>query len=332
MREAIGVRIFTYRCRIMNNPPMIDPLRTTVGVCIPTFRRNGRLRALLDDLARQDRPPDQVIVVDNDATGAARTVVEECRGARPPFAIDYDVQPVPNISLTRNRTVQLAHTQWLAFIDDDERAPPEWIGRLLHAANDHRADVILSPVLPQVPPTAALWIRRGRFYDFPRQPEGAPVPTNCMRFGNVLLRAALLREEPGPFDPRFGLTAGEDIDLLARLARKGARIIWTETAPVFEPIEEKRLALRWLLRRALGGGQGFARYAIAGGFGPLGPLGRWGFFLRALAQMLAAFALAVLALPFGRHYAVQWLIKAAANAGKLSALWGGRHEIYGRAP
>ncbi len=325
------MRIFTYRCPIMNNRPMIDQPSATVGVCIPTFRRNSRLRALLDDLARQDHPPDQVIVVDNDAAGAARAVVDECRGARPPFSIDYDVQPVPNISLTRNRTVQLAHTEWLAFIDDDERAPPDWIRRLLQAAGDHRADVILSPVLPQVPPTAPSWIRRGRFYDFPHQPEGAPVPTNCMRFGNVLLHAALLQGEPVPFDPRFGLTAGEDIDLLARLARKGARIIWTETAPVFEPIEEKRLALRWLLRRALGGGQGFARYAVAGGFGPLGPLGRFGFYLRALVQMMAAFALTVLALPFGRHHAAQWLIKATANAGKFSALWGARHEIYGRA-
>lgn len=304
--------------------------RTTVSVCIPTFRRNDRLRALLDDLARQERLPDQVVVVDNDAAGGARVVIEALLATHPPFTLDYEVQPVPNISITRNRTVALATGEWLAFIDDDERAPAPWIGAMLVAAQKYAADAILSPVVPELPPDAPKWLRRGKLYEFAHQPEGAPVPTNCMRFGNVLLRGALVRRETEPFDARFGLTAGEDIDLLARLARKGSKIIWTEAAPVVEPIEPRRLSLGWLLRRALGGGQGFARYAVAGGFGSLGPLGRAGLYGGALTKMLVSAAVAILVLPFGRHHCALWLIKATANAGKLSVLWGGRHEIYGR--
>jgi len=301
-----------------------------VSICLATYKRNERLRAVLDDLVQQDLLPDQVVVVDNDPAGGAKHIVDECRTAGAPFRIDYDVQPEPNIARTRNRTFELASGEWMAFIDDDERAPKDWLRNLMHAAETFNADGVLAPVEPQVPASAPSWIRRGRFYDFPHQPEGADVPFQGMRFGNVLLRGACLHAEPGPFDTGHGLMTGEDFDLLARLTRKGAKIVWSEKAPVFEPIEAKRLSLRWLLLRALSGGQAFARYTVSGGFKPIGPLGRFVFYVRALVQMILAAAIAAVSWIVGRHYAVAWLIKATANFGKLTVLWGWRYREYAR--
>jgi succinoglycan biosynthesis protein ExoM len=315
-----------------NNGQMQSSAAPQVSVCLATYRRNEQLRAVLEDLTKQDRFPDQVVVVDNDAHGGARPVVEQCRAAGAPFRIDYDVQPVPSIAITRNRTVELALGEWIAFIDDDERAPEGWLRQLLQAAETFRADGVLAPVEPQVPPTAPAWIRRGRFYDFTHQPEGAEVPLLRMRFGNVLLRAERLRAEPGPFDPNLGLMAGEDVDLLVRLARKGAKIVWSETAPVFEPVESERLSLRWLLLRGFSGGQSFARYTISGGFNPIGRLGCCVFFLRAWAQLVIAATLALFSWTFGRHHAAAWLVKASANLGKLSVLSGLRYAAYARRP
>ncbi|MEA3162070.1 MAG: succinoglycan biosynthesis protein ExoM [Gammaproteobacteria bacterium] len=305
-------------------------LDSQVTVCMATFKRNERLRAVLDDLARQDRLPNRIVVVDNDPAGAARPVVEDFRASGVPFHVDYDVQPVPNISITRNRSVELASGDWIAFIDDDERAPPEWLRELLSAVERYQADGVLAPVEPQVPTDAPRWIRRGRFYDFAHQPEGAEVPLNCMRFGNVLLRADLLRGEAVPFDPRYGLTSGEDTDLLVRLVHKGARIVWTERAPVSEPVEPKRLSLRFLATRALAGGQAFARYMLEGGYGPVGPVGRVLFFLKSLVQLLAAAVFTLGSLPLGRHRAAAWLTRVCANFGKLSVFWGWRYNPYGR--
>ncbi len=305
---------------------------STVSICIATYKRNERLRELLWDLMRQERLPEQIVVVDNDAGGGAGAIVEEIRRCGRPPRLDYAVQPRPSIALTRNRTVELATGEWLAFIDDDERAPKEWLGRLLEAAHRYAADGVLAPVEPQLPATAPAWLRRGRFYDFPHQRSGAPVPLNCMRFGNVLLRGAPVRAEAGPFDPAFGLTAGEDGDLLVRLAHDGARIVWYEDAPVFEPIEARRLRLAWLLQRALGGGQGYARALVRGHYRPISDAERLLFYARAFAQMLLAAALAGLTWPFGRHHAAHWLIKASANLGKLSTIWGWTHSEYARAP
>jgi glycosyltransferase involved in cell wall biosynthesis len=254
--------------------------RARISVCIATYRRLDRLDAVLEDLRRQSLLPDQVVVVDNDAQGSARALIERHRDSGAPFRIEYDIQPERNIARTRNRTVVMADGDWLAFIDDDERAPPGWLQCLYEAAQLYCADGILAPVEPQLPAEAPRWIRRGRFYDFPHQASGAAVPLNRMRFGNVLLRGATLRAEPGPFDERYGLMAGEDGDLLVRLVHRGARIIWSEEAPVFEPVEPSRLTLRWLLHRAYTGGQEFGRQTVHGRYGPIDFLGQQRFFVR----------------------------------------------------
>jgi succinoglycan biosynthesis protein ExoM len=300
----------------------------SVSVCIATYRRVEQLDALLGDLRRQTLLPDQVVVADNDEQASARAIVERQRSSGAPFRLEYAIQPQRNIARTRNLTVALADGEWLAFIDDDERAPEDWLRLLVAAADRYEADGVLSPVEPRVPPDAPDWIRRGRFYDFPHQPSGAPVPLNCMRFGNVLLRGYWLRAEPGPFDVRYGLATGEDGDLLVRLARRGARIVWSEDAPVFEPVEPRRLSLRWLLRRAFSGGQEFALQTVRGKYASITWVGRGVFFVRAALQLLIAAVLAVICWPAGRHWAVGWLIKVWANFGKLTAFWGWRLQAY----
>lgn len=299
-----------------------------ISICIATYRRPERLAALLDDLVAQQRAPQEVVVVDNDAAGSARTVVERRRAAGTPFPIHYGIQPEQNIALTRNRTVALAGGDWLAFIDDDERAAPDWLQRLAQTAVRGDVDGVLGPVEPVLPDDAPAWIRRGGFYRWARMATGTIVPVNKLRFGNVLLRGALLRDTDAPFDPRYGQTGGEDGELLGRLVQQGACLVWCDEAVVHEPVEAARLSLRWLLLRALRGGQDYARHRLSGRFGALGRAGRVRFVLRAALQALAAAGLALLAWPRGRHRAVHWLMKAAANLGKLSVFLGWHYREY----
>ena len=299
----------------------------TISVCVATYRRIDRLALLFSDLKAQSRLPDEVVVVDNDASGSARETVEHFQ-AGAPFPMRYEIQPLRNIALTRNRTVALASGEWLAFIDDDERAPPAWLHQLFAAAQRFEADGVLGPVEPIVPDTAPQWIRKGRFYDFARLPSGATVSLNRMRFGNVILAGDRLRAEEGPFDVAYGLTTGEDADLLIRMAAKGAKIVWSDETIVWEPIEQARLNVRWLLQRALSGGQEFARKTVAGRYGAVSFVGRSKLIVRALTQLVAAGTLALLSWPLGKHRAVAWLVKASANLGKISIFLGWRYQEY----
>jgi succinoglycan biosynthesis protein ExoM len=281
----------------------------------------------LTDLTRQTLLPHEVVVVDNDAAGSAAAVVEQCRSSGPPFQLHYAIQPMKNISITRNRTVELASQPWLAFVDDDERAPDFWLARLAAAARQFDAAGVLGPVDPVVPAEAPAWIRRGRFFDFPRMPTGTVIPPNRLRFGNLLLLAQPVKALGTPFDPAYGLTGGEDGDLLSRLVLGGAKIIWCDEAIVHEPVEPSRLNLKWLLRRSLRGGQDFARHTLTGRYGPR-TANRFRLFVRALAQLVAAAGLALVMLPLGRHHAAHWLTKASANIGKLSIFVGLHYREY----
>jgi succinoglycan biosynthesis protein ExoM len=299
-----------------------------ISVCIATHRRTNRLRALLGDLAQQHRLPQEVVVVDNDSAGSGREAVERARSAGTPFPIHYAIEAEKNVAVARNCTIALAQGDWLAFIDDDERAPSAWLEQLAAAAERLGADGVLGPVQPVLPAAAPPWVRRGRFYDWARMRTGTVVPIKRLRFGNVLLSAALLRTQQTVFDPAYGLTGGEDGDLLARLVQAGGRIVWCDEAIVHEPIEPSRLSLRWLLLRSLRGGQDFARHVLAGRHGPPTVFRRARLALRSLAQLLVAGALALLCLPLGRHLAARWLTKASANLGKLSAFMGLHYREY----
>ncbi|MBI1424903.1 MAG: glycosyltransferase [Gammaproteobacteria bacterium] len=300
-----------------------------ISVCIATYCRPERLALLLDDLVKQQRRPDEVVIIDNDESGSAQSVVELRREMGTPFPIRYDIQPIKNISLTRNRTVALASYDWIAFVDDDERAPAPWLKELEENVIACRADGALGPVVPIVPINAPEWIQRGQFYDWARMKTGTAIPPNKLRFGNLLLRGSLLRGTSEPFDPRFGLTGGEDGDLLMRLVQQGAHLVWCDEAIVFEPVEARRLSLRWLLLRSLRGGQDFARHKLNGRLGEISVVGQLGMFLRAFAQLIAALALMVFYLPLGRHRAAYWLLKAAANLGKMSIFLGLHYQEYG---
>ena len=294
---------------------MSESARVSVLVC--TYRRPQQLLWLLEDLARQTRRPDEIVVVDNDAPGSARETVEAF-AAGAPFPVRYDVQPVKSISLTRNRTVENATGAWLAFLDDDERAPADWLALMTACATRHAADGVLGPVLCEPPRDAPGWILRGNFYALHRGTTGDAVPLNRMWIGNALLRADRVRAQPGPFDDSFGQTGGEDTDLLSRIALSGANIVWCDEALVTEPVVPARLSLKWILMRALGTGQVYVAHWRRERYGPM----RW----------YSPALLALLLLPAGRHRAVHWLRKAAANLGKLSALVGWRYREYAAVP
>ncbi len=300
-------------------------MQPDISICLATYKRNAQLVLLLDDLAKQTLLPREVVVVDNEPSGAARVVIE---GRSDPYVLKYEVQPEKNISLTRNRTVALATGAWLAIIDDDERAPPNWLQAMAEVVAGAGADGVLGHVDCLVPESAPSWIRKGRFYDSWPNEHGAVFPLNRISKGNALLDGSRVRRLEGPYDPAFGLTGGEDADLYARLVRDGAKLVWCDQPRLSEPVDASRLNARWLLQRAYRGGQDFSRNQRRGDFGPAGALHQLKYSAEQVLKLAVAVTLTLCTLPLGRHRSMGWLVKAAANWGKLTSLWGWRHREY----
>ena len=99
-----------------------------VSVCIPTYRRPEGLARLLDSLGRMKVPHDlraEVVVVDNDPEASAAPLAS--RYADFPLPIRWVHEPEANISVARNRSVDEARGEWVAFVDDDEVVDEGWL-------------------------------------------------------------------------------------------------------------------------------------------------------------------------------------------------------------
>ncbi|MFM1804084.1 MAG: glycosyl transferase family [Planctomycetota bacterium] len=221
-----------------------------IAVCISTLDRHDGLARALRSVASQrfegatapaieaivanndptDRAPHEIARAIHDATGLAVTVLDEPeRGTAPP----------------RNRALAQAQasSDLIAFLDDDEEAPPEWLATMLAVKARFDADIVTGPVIPTFDRTPPEWAARA--YARPARATGSPRPWAFT--GNVLFDAALLERLASWFDPRF--TQGEDRHFFARLAATGARIVWCAEAAPREYIPESRLDPAWHVRR-----------------------------------------------------------------------------------
>jgi succinoglycan biosynthesis protein ExoM len=225
-----------------------------ISICISTYRRPQGLQRLLESLNqlrfdRLETPEIEVIVIENDVSGKS---VEICDAIRPIFKwqLKFAIEPKQGISYARNRSVAAASpaSDFIAIIDDDETAAPDWLEQLLIAQQQYCADVVSGPSIPYfVDPDVPKWIAKGNFFDPPSYTSGESIDVAFTN--NVLIRSKIVRNIDVVFDERFALTGGEDSHLFMRLYRTGYRIVWSNEAIVTEWVPKSRTNLRYILRR-----------------------------------------------------------------------------------
>lgn len=227
--------------------------KESVDICVCTYRRPGIAETLRSLFAQEAKGLAlRVIVADNDGAPSAKARVEAL-AREAPFPVLYIHAPERNISVARNACLDAATAEWLAFIDDDETAPPGWIAALHAAATADRLDVVFGPVIARYPEDAPDWIREGDYLSSraPVQPNGE---LRTGHSGNVLIRwagGACRRER---FLLSKGRTGGEDVEFFFRLSRMGLSLGVAEAA-AYEDAPPARLDYRWIRRRRFLAGQ-----------------------------------------------------------------------------
>jgi succinoglycan biosynthesis protein ExoM len=304
------------RCGLTPTEPI------SIDVCIATFKRPQLLERLLRDLLAQQLPDGvstHIIVVDNDALESARPVVAAFQSACE--SLEYLTQPEQNIALTRNRALDHSRGDLIAFVDDDESAPPGWLTSLLTTMERHAADAVFGPVIGTLPASAPRWIAKGRFFEPPAMPSGTRVQVGGT--GNALVKASAVRGRFA-FDPRFGLSGSEDTEFFHRLWRGGAIMVWCSEAQLTECVPQERLTIRWLLERGFWSGQGYADIVDR----PEGGMRLLAWIGKRASMAVAATLLVIGCVPFSRALAVRFAIKVATNIGQVSTILRYRHQPY----
>ena len=120
-----------------------------ISVCICTFKRPHLLKHLLEVLDHQKTNGlfnYSIIVVDNDHLKSAMEIVQSFQ-QRSKIEVQYCVEPEQNIALARNRAIDNATGELIAFIDDDEFPVKDWL-LTLFTASLKNAILSVSSIMP----------------------------------------------------------------------------------------------------------------------------------------------------------------------------------------
>jgi len=223
---------------------------TKLVVVVCTMRRPEMLKRCLESLAALEKPDGcsvEIVVVENDVEPRSLPVVERIRQARG-IQVTYIREPQCGIPFARNAGIRGAlalDADWIALIDDDETADPDWLKTLCVTCKDFSADVVSGPVKREYETAPPKWWSGPSNRNWPTGHELKGAHTN-----NILMKAQLVAET-GPalrFDERL-LAGSEDVEFFERAAQIGARIVWADGASVKEAVPISRLQPMRLLSR-----------------------------------------------------------------------------------
>jgi succinoglycan biosynthesis protein ExoM len=289
------------------------PQRHHICVCLCTYQRPKRLSRILLRLEEQETQglfTYSVVVVDNDRTESGREVVESyARQSRIP--VHYDVEPRQNIALARNKTIENATGNLIAFIDDDEFPLDNWLLNLFKALICFESDGVLGPVIPYFEKEPPKWILKGRLFERPIHLNGHLLDWNNTRTGNALLRREVFTEGRDWFDPVFG-KGGEDQDFFARKIEAGHIFVWCNDAPVFETIPAERWEGTALLKKAL----------VRGGMTLNAEKSKRISVLKSAVAITAYTSCLPVSFLLGHHVVMNYLVKICDHIGKILAFLG----------
>jgi len=255
-------------------------------IAMLTYRRNDYLAQVIPELlAQADDVCDaqttvSVLIVDNDPQAGARAVVEAARaalGGEQPEAAEasgaadsdavamsrlvYVHEPEPGIVAGRNRALNQAHgSDALIFIDDDEIPSPGWLKALVSTWRAQGCAAVTGPTPPTFEVDPSAWVVASGAFDSWEAADGAQV--RSADTGNLLLDLAVVEDLGLRFDPRYGLTGGEDSLFTRQLTRAGGVIRFAAGAVVTKRVPAARARRAWVLERSLRSGSSWARVRI----------------------------------------------------------------------
>lgn len=227
-------------------------MKDIISVCVCTYRRNRLLENLLRTLSQQITAglfSVSIVVVDNDEQGSAEETVVDVE-KRFGTGIIYAIETELSISAARNHTLQLATGNYVAFIDDDEFAPVDWLLTMYCAIQTFDVDGALGPVIPffeQHPPP---WLIKSGLCERPVIRTGTLLHWNDTRTGNALVKRDVFDKNNLCFDLKCR-TSGSDKEFFREAMDLGFRFVAVEDAPVYEILPLERQTKRYYIRRAI---------------------------------------------------------------------------------
>src|ERR1035437_501916 len=246
----------------MSEPPASRPW-PTITVCLCTRDRPGYVRDCLAGLAVQTADPARydILIVDSGSSGTTPALLAAMvaqQGNARLIRVDE-----PGISRARNAGAAAARGDYIAYIDDDAIAAPDWVAQMLCAITGTGGvpALIGGRILPLwEAPLPGWWPARLRGVLSIIETEGRgpyrdkSVPAGLEPYGaNMVVHVATMRSVGG-FATGIGRNgrvplSDEDVQLAWRLQDAGYAVHFDSRIVVHHQIQAARLTPDWLLSR-----------------------------------------------------------------------------------
>ncbi len=182
-----------------------------VSIIIPTFNRSKVLKRALESIYKQSYSEYEIIVIDDGSTDKTAEMISEL------FAdVNYIYQSNSGVSAARNKGLEQAQGEWLAFLDSDD----EWLPQKL----EKQLDELKSMAEYKICHTEELWVRNGIRVNQMKKHKKAGgwifpqcLPLCAMSPSSILINQSIF-DDIGNFDAQ--LPACEDYDLWLRITAK----------------------------------------------------------------------------------------------------------------
>jgi GT2 family glycosyltransferase len=199
--------------------------RPFVSVIVPVRNGAETLADCLTSILASDYPVDrrEVVVVDNGSNDGTADVAGR-------FPVRCVAEPRRGLSHARNRGIEEARGEILAFTDSDCTVATTWLKQLVSGFDEPHIFAVAGDVLAFPTATPAeryVALRKPSHLDWISRRGPKPY----FVFGSAAVRRELF-SRIGRFDPRFSVAA-EDIDLVWRMARAGLEVRRQPRAVVF---------------------------------------------------------------------------------------------------
>lgn len=225
----------------------------SISVIIATYTRAALLDECLQHLARQPfAPGDEVIVVDNGSKDHTQDVVK-AHQARFPVPLHLLYEPKPGKSHALARSLTVAKSDVLGFLDDDVNVEHTWLDVVRDTMRDPEIALMGGRVVPRWEPSVPQWMRA-----VSAEPSRLWAPLGLLEYpkdvvqlgprtvlgANMAVRREVL-EAVGGFATHLGklrgtLLSGEDHELCLRVQRAGLRAVYVPSAIVHHWVPAER--------------------------------------------------------------------------------------------
>lgn len=234
-------------------------MRISVVIC--TYNRSGYLRQTLESLKALRFPESfawEIVVVDNNSADDTQAVIKryESEGA---FVLRGFFEKKQGLSNARNRGIQEAAGEILAFLDDDTIVDPDWLASLSKAFREESAACVAGKVKLHGSVQRPIWWHADYDSVLGQWNPGETVlvanAENQEIIGIGANMSFLKRcfSTYGSFDPDLGRTGknlktGEETEMTRRLIAGGEKVIYHPAPLVHHCPDTSRFTKQYLRR------------------------------------------------------------------------------------